>query len=232
MGLSSQIELTNGTYQWNLQVELAKLNPQREEKETMARVRCEYVIPYSREKTFELLANINQLPLLLEEVVDVEVVDGEDELAKGATYALVMTRFGISQEIHWEVSEVIAGTQVIYHQLEGVFSHWEHKISFEDDPRGVGTKVVDCVEYEMPFGFLGLVANDLIVRRELRSLLLSRLHKAAKQLAAGEKEQEEEKKEEPQAELQEELQKDSQVELQEESREELQEEQKNGHEEH
>ena len=145
----------------------------------MARLRHSKIIPFSRGEVFELLTDPHQLPLLFEDKVDVEVVDGAVELAKGSEYCLVMTRFRVSYRVRWKISEVVKGSRVTYEQVEGLLPKWEHTLFFEDTKKGE-TELVDRVDYQLPFGVLGLFVNDIFLRRDIRNLLCTRAEKACK----------------------------------------------------
>ncbi|MEO8594649.1 MAG: SRPBCC family protein [Candidatus Solibacter sp.] len=53
-------------------------------------------------------------------------------------------------------------------QLRGPYRLWHHTHSFAAQEGG--TRMVDLVNYELPLGFLGLVAHDLGVRRDLEGV--------------------------------------------------------------
>jgi ligand-binding SRPBCC domain-containing protein len=54
----------------------------------------------------------------------------------------------------------------------GVFQYFRHCHRVSDEVRDgvMGSVVSDAVEYELPLGLLGDVANGLAVRRQIRSL--------------------------------------------------------------
>lgn len=53
-------------------------------------------------------------------------------------------------------------------QVRGPYRHWRHTHSFDEVPGG--TRIVDEVHYELPFGPLGTLAHALCVRRILRKI--------------------------------------------------------------
>lgn len=57
-------------------------------------------------------------------------------------------------------------------QRRGPFRLWQQTRTFRAE-RG-GTLLVDEVEYELPFGILGRVANALVVRRQIRGMFAYR----------------------------------------------------------
>jgi ligand-binding SRPBCC domain-containing protein len=56
-------------------------------------------------------------------------------------------------------------------QAKGPFKSWHHRHEFAAETRdGVsGTRVVDAIEYEVGFGFVGSIANALFVARQMQS---------------------------------------------------------------
>ncbi|MEQ1878460.1 MAG: hypothetical protein ABL958_17595 [Bdellovibrionia bacterium] len=61
-------------------------------------------------------------------------------------------------------------------QKLGVFNFWSMTQTLEDHGNG-STLIKDIVEYEMPLGLFGRLADDLIIRREVRKLMESRHEK-------------------------------------------------------
>ena len=65
-------------------------------------------------------------------------------------------------------------------QLKGPYRHWLHRHEFEATEDG--TRIIDRVEYALPFGVLGLVALPL-VRRDLDAIFAYRREAVARMLA-------------------------------------------------
>lgn len=53
-------------------------------------------------------------------------------------------------------------------QVGGPYRKWVHTHSFVEEHGG--TRIIDDVDYEMPFGGLGSIAERLMVRRQLHSI--------------------------------------------------------------
>jgi ligand-binding SRPBCC domain-containing protein len=70
-------------------------------------------------------------------------------------------------------------------QEKGPFQYWRHCHSVTPETRdGVsGTRLRDAVEYEMPLGVLGRVANALFVRRQLAATFAFRQRKTLELMA-------------------------------------------------
>ena len=69
-----------------------------------------------------------------------------------------------------------APERVEVRQKLGIFNSWSLTQQLEDHGSG-STLLKDIVEYEMPLGILGRLADDLLIRREIRRLLESRHEK-------------------------------------------------------
>ena len=61
-------------------------------------------------------------------------------------------------------------------QDRGPFKNWHHRHEFRAEARAgvVGTLVRDVIDYEVGFGFLGAIANALLVRRQMQSTFTQR----------------------------------------------------------
>jgi ligand-binding SRPBCC domain-containing protein len=70
-------------------------------------------------------------------------------------------------------------------QDRGLFQSWHHRHEFRAETRGGvgGTLVRDLIDYEVGFGFLGRLANALLVRRQMLSTFAQRQQSLPKLLA-------------------------------------------------
>jgi ligand-binding SRPBCC domain-containing protein len=75
-----------------------------------------------------------------------------------------------------EISEFVWNDHFCDHQLRGPFSYWHHCHTVQSEVRadasGIpirGTLLRDDVEYEMPFGNLGDIAQRLFIARQLKN---------------------------------------------------------------
>ena len=66
-------------------------------------------------------------------------------------------------------------------QLSGPFKYWRHCHTVE--PHRNGTLLHDAVEYELPLGCLGLLADKLFVHRQLAATFVYRQRRALELLA-------------------------------------------------
>lgn len=53
-------------------------------------------------------------------------------------------------------------------QEKGPFKYWKHTHEFKETPEGI--LMFDTIEYELPFGFLGLWAHSIQVKNQLEGI--------------------------------------------------------------
>jgi ligand-binding SRPBCC domain-containing protein len=150
----------------------------------MAHLQISQLIPASRFDVFDYLTNPDNMPFLLKPTIDVEVVPGDGALKRGSEVHFNMARLGLSQSIRFRIEDWLRGSRMTYRQIEGVFAAWTHTMKFEEHGDNV-TLVSDLVDYQMPFGLLGYLADDLLVKRDMRALLEARLEKVKEHFQAG-----------------------------------------------
>jgi len=73
-------------------------------------------------------------------------------------------------KINWmtEITTVKDNEYFIDEQRFGPYSLWHHRHHFYDIDGGI--KMIDEVNYKLPFGFLGSIAHRLFVRKKLKSI--------------------------------------------------------------
>jgi ligand-binding SRPBCC domain-containing protein len=73
-------------------------------------------------------------------------------------------------KINWmtEITTVKDNEYFIDEQRFGPYSLWHHRHHFYEIDGGI--KMIDEVNYKLPFGFLGSVAHHLFVRKKLKSI--------------------------------------------------------------
>lgn len=67
-----------------------------------------------------------------------------------------------------EIKAVVPGVQFVDEQRSGPYRFWHHLHRFERDASGV--KIMDEVNYALPFGPLGSLAHSLFVKGKLRHI--------------------------------------------------------------
>ena len=145
----------------------------------MAHLQVSAIVPGPRSEVFDLICAPSQLPYLLADHIEVQVTRSADVLKRGSEYEFLMTRFGFSQAVCLRIEDYLKGSRLTYRQSEGLFADWVHTIKFEDHGEQQ-TLVIDYVDYKLPFGLVGYLADDLFVRRDMKRILSHRLDLAQK----------------------------------------------------
>ena len=143
----------------------------------MAHLQISELIPASRMDVFDYLTDPSQLPTLLDPLIDVKVLTPDVPLKRGNEVHFMMSRYGLSQSIRFRIEDILRGSRLTYRQSEGVFASWTHTLKFEDHGDN-GTLVTDLVDYRVPLGLFGHLADDLLLKRDMNRLLQKRLEKA------------------------------------------------------
>jgi len=79
--------------------------------------------------------------------------------------------------IKWmaEITQVKEKEYFVDDQRSGPFAIWHHQHHFKAVEGG--TEMTDILDYKLPLGFLGSIANALFVRRQLQQLFIYRYKK-------------------------------------------------------
>ncbi len=126
---------------------------------------------------YDYLTEPAHLQGLLESMIDVKLVTTEVPLKRGNEVHFMMTRFGLSQSVRFRIEDVLRGSRLTYRQSEGIFANWTHTMKF-DEHDDHSTLVTDLVDYQLPLGLLGYLADDLLVKSDMTRVLQARLDKA------------------------------------------------------
>ena len=142
----------------------------------MAHLQISELIEAPRAEVFEYLTAPSQQSFLLQPAINVEVLTPDGDLKRGDEIHFNMTRFGLSQSIRFRIEDLLPGSRMTYRQSEGVFAAWTHTMKFEEHNE-TSTLVTDLVDYQMPMGILGYLADDLLIKSDMARILKQRLQK-------------------------------------------------------
>jgi ligand-binding SRPBCC domain-containing protein len=140
-------------------------------------IKLSRVVQAPLEKTFWLLCQPQQQVELLKPVLEVELRAADAELARGSEVHLLMSRFGFSQLVRLRIEDILVGHRMTYRQTLGLFKEWVHTMQFEAIDAHQ-TRVIDTVDYQLPFGLVGHLLSDLWVKSDIQMLLHHRIVRA------------------------------------------------------
>lgn len=145
----------------------------------MAHIQCAKIIPATKFKVFDYMTSPSTLAEQLSGYIDVKWQNPGVEVQPGSEFLFVMSRFGVEQPVRFGVDRLVTGNSLTYRQISGIYARFVHTMKFED--HGVGeTLVSDLVDYELPFGIIGRLADDFYVRTDLKNMLETRLERIYK----------------------------------------------------
>ena len=150
----------------------------------MAHLQISETIPAGRFEAFDYLTDVRNLPALLSRALAVEVISAPPELKRGTEAHLSMARFGLSQSVRWQVEDILRGSRLSFRQIEGIFAAWTQTLRFEE-VSATETRVTDVVDYRVPGGVLGNLADDLVIKGDIEGILRGRLKRARDHFQTG-----------------------------------------------
>ena len=161
------------------------------------RFQTEQWVPYPRERVFAFFSDPANLPPLMPDwqrarvertalvappaVSPASVVAGEGSLITISFRAIPW----VPVRLEWDayVAEFQWNDFFCDEQRRGPFKYFRHCHRIRDDANG--SVVSDAVEYELPLGMLGGLANGLVVRRQICALFRHRQEMLPVLLARG-----------------------------------------------
>lgn len=149
----------------------------------MAHLQISELIPAPAVAVFDYLCDPKHLPTLLAPHVEVQVLTPEVALKRGHEVHFMMTRLGMSQSVRFRIEDVLRGSRLSYRQTEGIFANWTHTMKFVSNDEQLSL-VTDIVDYGLPLGLIGALADDLLVKSDMRKILADRLLRAREHFEA------------------------------------------------
>jgi ligand-binding SRPBCC domain-containing protein len=128
----------------------------------------EVMIPAPREEVFEFFSDAGNLKQITPRWLGFEDVSVPDPMAAGAEIVHRIRWLGIPVKWTTVIESFSPPDSFVDTQVKGPYKYWRHEHRFEDAEGG--TRMSDRVQYELPFGILGVVTHRLIVARQLKRI--------------------------------------------------------------
>jgi len=123
-------------------------------------------VPLPISEVFSFFSNAANLELLTPPFLSFRIVTPQPiEMRRGAIIAYQLSLRGIPVKWRSEISLWNPPFEFVDVQLKGPYKFWRHTHSFSETP--TGTRIVDHMEYSLPFGPLGRLVHRLQVARDL-----------------------------------------------------------------
>lgn len=136
----------------------------------MAHVQHSTVIPVNKNELFAFLSDYRKRPRIMPSDLILELTSLPIEMKKGAEYDFKLTRWGLSYNFILIVESVEPLNKFVERSQFGFFEEWVHTCKLEEHGEN-STLLTSIIDYKMPLGILGTLADDLFIRSDLRRTL-------------------------------------------------------------
>jgi len=138
-------------------------------------LRSEAIIPLPRDEVFPFFAEAENLERITPGSLRFEITSPLPiRMAEGTLIDYRLRIAGIPQRWRSRIQLWDPPSRFSDEQVRGPYKKWLHTHAFEECAEG--TRMIDTVEYELPFGFFGRMRNP-IIRRQIRSIFSYRNQK-------------------------------------------------------
>lgn len=131
----------------------------------------EQLVKAPKEKVWDFISSPANLKTITPDYMgfDITTPDLQDKMYAGMIISYkVSPLFGIKMNWLTEITQIIEGEYFIDEQRVGPYALWHHQHRLEEVPEG--TLMKDIVTYAPPFGFLGRIANGMMIKRKLKEI--------------------------------------------------------------
>ncbi|WP_343486545.1 SRPBCC family protein [Allomuricauda sp. d1] len=127
-------------------------------------------LPISRREAWEFLSDPKNLKVITPDKMGFHILSGADRpMYQGQIIQYIVKPFpGFSTKWVTEITHVKDGEYFVDEQRFGPYSLWHHK-HFLTEIEG-GVEMEDLIDYKIPFGFIGQVAQPFVVKKQLKKI--------------------------------------------------------------
>lgn len=132
----------------------------------------------SQKTAWNFFSAPNNLKEITPDYMGFDILDTEEEkMYPGQIISyFVSPLFCIKMRWTTEITHVVEPHYFVDEQRFGPYSFWHHKHFINESPNG-GLDLVDIIHYGVPFGFIGRIANSIIVRKKIEEIFNYRTKK-------------------------------------------------------
>lgn len=136
----------------------------------MAHVQHSSVIPVSKNDLYDFLSDYRKRPRIMPPDMSLELTSVPGELKTGATYDFKITRYGLGHAFTVTIESCTKGESIVEKTKTSFFDEWTNTILFEEHGENA-TLLTSIMDYKLPYGVLGTLADDLFVKGDLLRIL-------------------------------------------------------------
>lgn len=136
----------------------------------MAHVQYSSVIPVSKNDLYDFLSDYRKRPRIMPGDIQLELTSMPTELKSGAKFDFKITRLGLSYSFTVNIEACEPHKSIVEKTQTSFFDEWTNTIMFEEHGENA-TLLTSIIDYKLPYGVLGTLADDLFVRNDFNRIL-------------------------------------------------------------
>ena len=133
------------------------------------------MLPISLEKAWTFFSSPANLKKITPSYMGFEITSdlGDGKMYPGQIISYVVTPLmGLPMRWTTEITHVVENSYFVDEQRFGPYAFWHHQHWFKQVEGGV--EMTDIINYGIPFGWIGTLANSLIVKHKLNEIFTFR----------------------------------------------------------
>ena len=144
----------------------------------MGRVQISRLVSASPAAVYDFLSRPENAGASLPSDVSLVFPAAPERVRAGMEIECAFARFGLTYRVAARVESAEPERKIAYRVLEGPLREWDHAqlIAAHGDR---GARITDVVRYRLPFGIVGDLFDDLLVRRDVERILRARQSRLA-----------------------------------------------------
>ncbi|MBU2997314.1 SRPBCC family protein [Cellulophaga baltica] len=134
------------------------------------RLHAKQTLPISQKEAWDFLSNPANLKVITPESMGFKVLAGADKkmFAGQIIQYTVAPLPGVNTRWVTEITHVNEGTYFVDEQRFGPYSLWHHKHFIKKAENGI--EMEDIIDYKIPFGIFGQLAQYLFIKKQLTKI--------------------------------------------------------------
>ncbi len=142
------------------------------------KLHCEMLVKRPLAETFAFFQDPANLSRITPPWLSFNIVTKDVAMAQGAQFDYIIRWLGLPMKWRSLITQYEPPKLFVDEQLIGPYKTWHHRHTFAET--GNGVIVGDSLEYSLPFGPLGAIAQAVLVKRQLEEVFRYRQSELAK----------------------------------------------------
>lgn len=133
-------------------------------------LRAKQAFPITKKEAWDFLSDPKNLKVITPDHMGFNILSGADRpMFQGQIIQYVVKPFpGYATKWVTEITHVREGEYFVDEQRFGPYALWHHKHFIKEINGGV--EMEDIIDYKIPFGILGQIAQPLVVKKQLQQI--------------------------------------------------------------